>query len=299
MASIIVGTDLSSNALTAARWAFGLAQLLDSVRVEFVQVIPTDEFELRQTISGNDSQAEIDETRDEILQWLDDVETGDTRVDAKVLIGRRANKLRQYARATEADWLVAGKSGRGRLSRFFLGSTAANLALDPPCPLVLVHPDTDQWSEPLRVLSATDLDESSAHGAQLGAELARLHGGMQTVLHVISLPQGTPPIVSGPASLPETLNSYLGQSTNWARREMDSLVESRDLPVDEVEIELDIRPGYPIHEILDVAEELGANLLTLGSHKRSKIADLMVGNIGKNLVKRASSTILVAPATPD
>ncbi len=295
MTSIIVGIDLSDNALTAAKWAVGLAQLVEGSQVRFVQVFTNDEFELRQTISDNDAKREVEDSRRAIEAWLGDIDTDGIEYDIDIYVGRRTDKIREAVEKWNARWLVLGKSGRGRLSKFFVGSTAERLAFDPPCPVVLVHPDTDQWKEPLNVVSAVDLGESSSRAAALAGDLVRRHGGDFQLVHIISLPQGSPPIVTGPTSLPETLTAYLDETRSWAHRELKTLIAQYDLPVEEV-ADVEIRPGYPIAEILDATESAQANLLTIGSHGRSRVVEFIMGDVGRSLVKRAPSTILITPA---
>lgn len=306
MATIILGTDLSDDARAAAEWAFGLAELLehstdDEVRLIVARAITERDLELRRVVSDHGERRERQKMRDEIVDWLEDTDTrgvdsGDgVDVDVMIRVGRPADALSSLAENTDADWLVVGKSGRGRLARLFVGSTAEHLALCPPCPLVLIHPDGFRWDEPLELLSAIDLGESSVRAAGLGARLVEAHGGHLTLLHVIELPHGSSPLVEGAHAIPETLETHLAESIGWAHDELDAMLEGHPVSFSKLSPTIEVRPGYPIHEVLNTADQVDANMLTLGCHSRSRFAEWMLGGIGRSVVKKSTCSVLIAP----
>lgn len=298
MTTIIVGTDLSDNARTAAHWALGLARRVDSATLRFVQVLSNDDYELRQAVTGHTADQELAHSKRAIEKWVDDLPLEGLTYAIDILIGRRDQRLRDAVDEWDAQWLVLGKSGRGRLARLFVGSTAQRLAYDPPCPIVLVHPDTEPWAQPFRAVAAVDLGASSAHGAAMAGQLVRRHGGGLKLVHIISLPQGTPPLVTGPTSMPETLTSYLDETQSWARQKLQALIEAEDLPIADID-DVAIRPGYPIAEVMEVVEDIDANLLCLGSHGRHRVMEFIMGDVGRSLVKRAPCTVIIAPQGDD
>jgi nucleotide-binding universal stress UspA family protein len=54
--------------------------------------------------------------------------------------GKAARLIRHVAEETEADLLVLGTRGQGRIARFFLGSTAHAFAENPPCDVLFLTP---------------------------------------------------------------------------------------------------------------------------------------------------------------
>lgn len=295
MTTIIAGTDLSDNALKAVDWAFGLASLLDSnekpARVRVVHVIARDELELRAVIGNNSEQRELRDLDMQLQKWLDDVDTRGIDHDTDVGVGRSAHHLSQVVADGDADWLVVGKSGRGRLSRLFVGSTSEHLAFRPPCPLAVIHPEADGWPSQLEVTSAVDLTPSAIHGAALGAELVRRRGGRLRILHVVNVPDGLAP------GLEDTLESHLAETSRQTRTEIEALLADESVSLDDINTEIDIRPGYPVHEVLEVVENTDVDLLTLGCHGRSRLTDMMLGSIGRSLLKKAPCNVVVTPST--
>ncbi len=302
MTTIVVGTDLSDNALDAAQWAFGLARLDDtdpSTTVLVAHVVGADEMQLRRTISDHSEAKERRTLTRQVDNWLDDVDTTDVDYEIEIDVGRQARSLAGLVERHDADWLVVGKSGRGRLRRLFVGSTTEHLAMRPPCPMAIIHPDGFKWNSPAEVLAAVDLSKSATDAAACGAELVRHHGGHLTLLHVISLPQSTLPTIGDGAPYPETLAEHVDESRRWAREELDATLSDHRVSFDDLSPTIDVRPGYPIHEVLNTIEDLDVNLLTLGSQGRSRLAEFVLGGIGRSLLKKAPCSIILAPPSRD
>lgn len=297
MSTFIVGTDLSDNALQAARVAIGCARASDDAdsRVVIARVVGSDDMKMRRVIANHSEARERKELRQQVQQWLSAVDTDQVRCDIEIEVGSPADTLAKMARERDADGLVVGKSGKGRLARFFVGSTTEHLALKPPCPMAVVHPDGFVPGQQLRALSAVDLSRSSVAGVVHAADLVRRFGGALSILHVISMPQDISPVIDGPDALPETLETHLGEEIGWARQELDAMLADAAPDLEDVSPTIDIHPGYPIHEVLDVLEKRDANLLTLGSHGRSRFADVMLGSTGRTLLKKAPCTVLLTP----
>lgn len=296
MTTIIVGTDLSENARKAADWACDLIRTTaPQASLIAVRVVTKNDFKMRRLVADHSERRERTQLGDEVDRWLDDVDTTDVDVDIEIRVGRKARSLAEIADDNDADWLVVGQSGKGRLKKMVLGSTAENLALRPPCPLAIVHPEGFNFDTPLELVSAVDLGASSVRSLGLGADLVRRHGGRLHIVHVISIPQGAIPSVEGLGGLPDGLEQHVDESKQWARDELDAMLASRSISVDDLSPDIEIRPGYPIHEILDIIDQTEANMLTLGTHGRSRVADFMLGGIGRSLLKRAPCTKIVTP----
>lgn len=306
MTTIIVGTDLSDNALEATRWAFESARLRgdedgESTDVVVTHVVSERDMKMRRNIAGHSQHRERRRIGDDLDDWLRDVDTDGVEFDTEILVGRPARSLAAVADDRDADLLVVGQSGKGRLKRLVLGSTAEHLALRPPCPLAIIHPDSLPFDDDLRVLSATDLGASSIRSLGLGADLVRRHRGHLHILHVISLPQGTIPSVEGLDGLPDGLDEHVDETRRFARDELDAMLADQSISIDDLSPDIEIRPGYPIHEILETIDDTDADILTLGSHGRSRIAEWMLGGIGRSLLKKAPCTKILTPPdqTPD
>ena len=68
------------------------------------------------------------------LEWKDSVD-----VDAKVVDGRAADVIVDYAREHDVDMIVMGTHGRGAVGHLFLGSVAENVVRTALCPVLTVR----------------------------------------------------------------------------------------------------------------------------------------------------------------
>lgn len=63
---------------------------------------------------------------------------GATRVEVVECLGDAARAAADLAATEQADMIVVGRRGRGRLAGLVLGSVSQELAVKAPCPLVVV-----------------------------------------------------------------------------------------------------------------------------------------------------------------
>jgi len=54
------------------------------------------------------------------------------------------------------------------------------------------------------------------------------------------------------------------------------------------------RIGHPVEEILDLAEEVGADLIVIGSHGRTGLRRLFLGSVSEAVVRHALCPVMVA-----
>lgn len=104
-------------------------------------------------------------------------------------------------------------------------------------------------------------------------------GGKITCLNVV---QEIPTFVT--VEIPADLVPKL---SGEARDRMQSIVADAG-----VEARVEIRSGHPAQTILDVAEEIGADLVIIGSHKPG-LEDYFLGSTAARVVRHANCHVLV------
>ena len=112
--------------------------------------------------------------------------------------------------------------------------------------------------------------------------MARKLGGKAAHLIVCYVIEDIPTFVS--TDLPAGL---LEQSRKSAQRELQELVKDAD-PAAEV----DIRTGHAATTILELAEEKGADLIIVGSH-RPGLQDYLLGSTAARVVRHSNCSVLV------
>jgi len=129
------------------------------------------------------------------------------------------------------------------------------------------------------ILHPTDFSDCSKYALRLACALARDHGAHLVLLHVAASPLiGYPEGVVPPD--PETYR-------DGVRELLDRVDVPPDLPV-----ERRLAEGDAVTEILRTAEEVGADLIAMGTHGRTGLGRLLMGSVAELVVRQASCPVL-------
>ncbi|NIA25429.1 MAG: universal stress protein [Gammaproteobacteria bacterium] len=146
-----------------------------------------------------------------------------------------------------------------------------------------------------RVLFATDFSDHAETAKKVAATLAREDGNklwVLTVLEPLDEPLtmvDEPPMVSPEVWEMEVEEEEVELEHEDAVRLHQDVAELEAAGLDVTEI---IRVGDPAKEILDAAEEIGADVIVLGSHSRRTIRDVLLGDTAAHVAKHASCPVL-------
>ena len=139
-----------------------------------------------------------------------------------------------------------------------------------------------------RVLVPTDFSEGAANGLEWARALARAFDAEIVLLHVVDLGATWIPL-SGPAVFPAPVPpASMAQVTGLAQEALDGLVEHAP----EVTQRL-VRAGHPREQIPEVAREVGADIIVMGSHGRRGVAHLLIGSVAEHVVRHATVPVLI------
>ena len=136
---------------------------------------------------------------------------------------------------------------------------------------------------PIRtVLHPTDFSAPSEAALELACPLARCYGARLVILHVAPYEV----TASGMMAVPMD-PGYYGDALNKIR---DRVVgPSPGFPV-----ETCLREGNPAEEILCAADDVGADLIVMGSHGRTGLGRLLMGSVAEAVMRRAGCPVLLA-----
>jgi nucleotide-binding universal stress UspA family protein len=159
-----------------------------------------------------------------------------------------------------------------------------------------------------KILYATDLSESAVHAFSYAVSLANLYGAGITILHVMAEFSGEEFIVNmintntwediksrhyakardqligkkrGQVALKEVLEAF--------SEEAKADVNDQAFATDEVLI----KNGTPAEVIVETAKELSCDLIVMGTHGHSAIADALIGSTAKWVVRQSPIPVLV------
>ena len=146
---------------------------------------------------------------------------------------------------------------------------------------------------PTRILLATDGSEDAALAARAAADLSKETGSELHVVHV--LPRF--PRHAYPGITPEVYSYVLDETYEEARRLLDE--EAKRVESDGGRVaESHIRRGQFSDEILDLAEEIGAGLILMGSRGLGPVKRLLLGSVAEGVAHHAPCPVLVLRGGP-
>jgi nucleotide-binding universal stress UspA family protein len=138
-------------------------------------------------------------------------------------------------------------------------------------------------------------------GAKRAIEVAHAIAGdrQATVLHLWEPPGGlmlSDPFASFPVWSPDQINEVDAVMRERAGRLVaDGVRIAREAGFD-AQGRLEASPGANWRAILDVADELGAQLIVLGARGLSTVESVILGSVSNAIVHHAKRPVLVVPA---
>ena len=214
-------------------------------------------------------------------------------VTTRVATGIPSEEVITAARAEDSDLIVVGTRGKTGLAHVLLGSTAERVIRGAPCPVLTVRmepavikEEEGALSKPItleRILVPVDFSDCSLDALGYAAVVAQQAKASLMLLHVLE------PVSYG-------LDFTLGQSKarrleveTWTKR-LEELVSSHQHPTMQVESQL--RGGFPADSILDSAQTLPCDLIVMGTHGRRGISHTISGSVAEAVLRKARCPVI-------
>jgi nucleotide-binding universal stress UspA family protein len=144
------------------------------------------------------------------------------------------------------------------------------------------------------ILVPTDLSDCSKKALVAAVDLASMYGGTLHILNVMQRPE------SGRYNSGETTDAEVsdiemteGILLDEALEAARTMVAAGKPELSRERIFLRITSGSPDREILKTAEEIGPDLIVMGTHGRTTIQDMFLGSTAERVAREAGSAVLV------
>jgi nucleotide-binding universal stress UspA family protein len=137
-----------------------------------------------------------------------------------------------------------------------------------------------------KILLAYDGTETGRVALRQGADLAQVCKASVFLLAVVDLPTGMLMAESAaPSGLPES-----------QRQDLERILEEgvARLQARQLQVEARLEFGVPAERIVQVAQEIAADLIVMGHREQSSIARWWRGSIGSTVLSQAPCSILIA-----
>lgn len=292
---VVVGYDGSQESKAAVHWAAAVAQR----RARPLAVLSAAGVD-----PGSQQVAEAKELAEEGAALARKV--AEVEVTAR---SRGAGAVASLVDASEqAELIVMGNRGRGRLRGALLGSAAFSVAIHAHCPVAITRDTIRPLPSPdFPIVVGTDGSDPSTAAVAEAARLASETGATLKIVVAYDSPSNDPWLV---AHYPHEVTG--GGDTNvWTRQlyepdEAGTSAERRQraaadiarTAADEaarlypdVSIDLLVISGRPERAIVEAAED--ASLVVVGARGRGDFASLLLGSVSRDVIQHADCTVYV------
>lgn len=200
-----------------------------------------------------------------------------------VVRGQPDTEIIKLSTKLDSDLLVMGRYGRGGLKRGVLGSVADRVVRKNPTSVLIVQPEFRGPIERIGVASAC-ADQLNLE-LERGLDLAsRLDIAQIPMIMSYDVPAGY-----------HMVSSYEEASAKLAavhERIASDQVRRASVGIEPpVAVDIETRLGSPIEVLAKFAEDSELDVLVIGTHSRTAVAELILDNLSEQIVKRANCNI--------
>lgn len=292
----LLATDGSEHSEGAARFLarFDLSAL-DQITV--LHVVPGIPF----PHGGSPSAAALMQLGEELASGIIETTAGMLKglpasVSTEVTTGHPADAILAVAAQACPALIVMGSRGMKAMGSLLLGSVTRAVAINSPCPVLVVKPPQDVRMGPLKVLFATDGSDCASETEKLlvsipfteGTELTAVFVSPSTYMEIPDrlYPEMDERITKIVAGMKEVEAKHAEEVLEQARkslgdkfRKMATLMEN----------------GDPSEKILLAARETGADIIALGSKGMRGVRG-MLGSVARNVLGHSECSVLIYKA---
>ena len=211
-----------------------------------------------------------------------------------VVRGRPANVIIDEAAAFDADLVIVGSRGHGRVATLVLGSVSSEVVDHVACPALVAR-----RSEMGQVVFGTDGSPSAAAAESILSAWPIFEG---RGVHVVSVADIVQPWHTGiaPTMYQQVLDAYAQdlEEAEAAHRRIAEDVASRLRALGR-DASAEVRTGDTAAEIIAAATESDADLVVVGSRGRTGLTRALLGSVARNIVHGSDASVLIVRAVGD
>lgn len=238
-------------------------------------------------------QLDFEDIESELRKKIDDtyVKRAESVKDIDVIIakGHPASEIASQAEELKADLIVMGTHGRSGLSHMLIGSVAERVIRTSPVPVLTVHLnhkiDLQRYSIK-KILVPVDFSELSEMAFDRALQLGQNCNAHLDLLYA----------VQSITYYPFYLTDYYSEEgtvmkvSKEAERRLNDLVQNRG--VGYKNIDCIVSGGEPYRVIIEKAEELGSDIIIMGTHGRKGIPHVVVGSVAERVSRIAECPVI-------
>lgn len=212
----------------------------------------------------------------------------------EAIAGDEAQVILCQAERKSADLIAMSTHGRSGLMRWVLGSVAAKVVHGTSRPLLLVRagePEERALARVDRVVVPLDGSELCLSVLPFVEEIAAALGADLVLYNAVPPLDIYPGTELTPARAGGIIDDLMGQGRSFLAQ-VAGEIEARG----KVKARSVVTIGFPVDEIVRVAQEVNAGLIAMATHGRSGVNRWVMGSVADGVVRRSSlPCLLVRP----
>lgn len=265
MKSIIVGTDFSEGSYVALELAVDVANRMGCgillVWVKREKKLFTDD---QITVMTNLAKDKLNSLCDKYRPALKH-----GTIENRIIKGHVSTAIAELAKKELAPLIVVGTNGASGFEKYLLGSTAARVVQDAPCPVLTMRQGYDFHKKLERIVVPIRVNANSRQKVPPAASMARIFGSKVHILGLLDLKEEE-----------SALRTYVGQSVDY--------LEKEGVPYD---IELQTYSNY-CDAVLNYADSLKADLVVINTEQDRVISQIFLGTNAQQIVHKSQIPVL-------
>jgi nucleotide-binding universal stress UspA family protein len=289
---IIIAVDGSDEARRAARRGLQLARDFDAT-VDVLSVVEQKALRLTETSA---ERAQLRERGEAALTEIEELASalGQT-VTTKLVEGKPAIRISEYADEQDADLIVVGRQGLTGLGRRLLGGVTERVLHRSDIPVLVISGEDSEGeteTDYSRVLITTDGSENAEVVIPHGTAIAQRYGSEVHVLNVVDI-QSAGGVFNAGGLEKEFLERLDARGQEAVDSVANKIEESApDLPV-EAAVERTTSFEGAAAGVREYIEENEIDLVIMGSHGRSNLKRQLLGSVASNVLRTVDVPVLV------
>ncbi|MBI5640452.1 MAG: universal stress protein [Nitrospirae bacterium] len=276
---ILVAVDGSESGKNAFRQSCKIARR-DNSWITVITAIPPyqDQFQML-SIKEKVSRA-LREEGEKILSELKKIaDEEDVFIRPVLDEGSPVDSILDLAEENNFDLIVMGRRGKGRLEKALVGSVTARVIGHSRRDVLVVPKDTAvKWDT---LVTPTDGSRFSKVSTDKAIGLAKSYGGQIKAVSIVDVTE------EFQTQAPDAVEDLVKQARAYAD-EVGKRAEEQG-----VKAESFVREGESYKVITDLAGQLGADMIIMGSHGRTGVKRLFMGSVTERVIGHAPCPVLV------
>ena len=265
MKSIVVGTDFSEGSYVALELAVDVANRMQSdillVWVSREKMLFTGEqMDMLTTLAKEKLQALCEMHQPKMKYGT---------IRHAIVTGKVSSAIADTAKRELSPLIIIGTNGASGFEKFFIGSQAARIVQDSPCPVLTMRQGYDFHKRLERIVVPLRVNPNSRQKVPPAATMAKIFGSEVHILGLLDLKEEE-----------SALRTYIGQSIDYLERE--------DIPY-----HFEIRTYSTYSDtVLGYADDIKADLVVINTEQDRVISQFFLGTNAQQVVHKSQIPVL-------